>query len=219
MISIHCRRWLTLFFITNLVACRNPPPKSPPLDVPVVFIPAWAVKITPIPGAMTRAEYEESALEAHRLDAAGFAANLSRVLNAVERFVTTSGDFEDYVNNWEVRGADLVGLLMRTIERMDAESETKPVFHLTEDIMGYPRLYAVWQGRDRFRYVRINQNNDNDSLAWVVAPGQFKLPDSQTLKVSLSREQFLAHVSKEIPDGNTVYPFIEHYSVCLPTCD
>ncbi len=176
------------------------------------------VRIVRAPGARSREEVLDADIPPHLVSSDEFLQNLESARSAVSTFVsapvepskerTCLASFSDR----EVRGYDLHTLVWDTYEAMGALGE--PQIYYGEDVLTYPRVFAVWQDDGLFRVLTLAENNDNTSISWTLGAGDF---DPKALKVTTTKKLDVASLLEAAPfveKSKTIYPFIEQYLLC-----
>lgn len=188
------------------------------------IIPPWAITIVPKKEKGKTITIRESIKDGVAylpyIDEKQFSKNVSHAYNVAYYFVTTTSyqGAKRYYNgfsNHEIRELDLKNLINFTLMKLKRNQIS---FYRTEDQMTYPRYTIVWEKKGFFKVLRINQNNDNDAIAFIMMKGVFKKSRYFDQKTKQITERALMKGIQFIKREKTIYPHIEYYYISPSEC-
>jgi len=185
------------------------------------------VRVVPAAGAPTRAELREDMFGAAFVEP----EQLLRTLDAAKQAVLDFAAYAEtpveakmllaHFSNHDVRNHDLRELATHTMEAMrGVPNAPSSQIYTASDAMTYPRVLVVWQFPNSHKALRINENNDNKAVYFLVGLGEFSASAyglSNLKKIPPGRQ--VLETASFLDDAMTIYPHIEEYFVCPPECE
>ncbi len=172
-----------------------------------------------VEGAVSLEEYHEYDLAPPLLSIEELEQNLAKTRADIANFSKEGYLHENPVywtgvSSHEVRSVDLRTLASEIVAEMQRYGT--PSLFVGEDVMGYPRIVAVWKETDAYRLLKANNNNDNNSISWKRSLGTFE-PSAlglHNVRENSDASATILSLASFLKSDKTIYPHIEEYHLC-----